>query len=156
ITTELYNQMFGSNSYNIRLTSNNPLPSNSKGWYIDLVSPANGFEGEMQVTDSIIRENQVIFTTLIPATDPCSYGGRSWLMILNLLPGAYVIPSAFDLKGDGQFNNQDWATGPNGPQPVSGIQTIVGITPKPADLSTNNNGGGAGQCPGDWLIMPGT
>ena len=112
----------------------------------------------MQVTDSIIREGQVIFTTLIPNTDPCGYGGRSWLMALNVFTGAFLDHSPFDLNKDGKFDIHDYVPGPGGQQAVSGIQTEVGITPKPADLATQPGNGPHqnSDCPGNLLIMPGT
>ena len=53
------------------------------GWYIDLVNTENGNTdnlGERQVSESIIRHDRVIFTTLLPSKDPCDFGGSSWLM----------------------------------------------------------------------------
>jgi len=135
---------FGSNSYDVRSTSANPLGTN-RGWYIDLVSPSAGYQAEMQVTDPIIRDGRVIFTTLIPDSDPCSYGGSSWLMEMDALTGARLEAPPFDLNGDGKFTADDLVNG----LPPSGVRTQVGITPKPAVLTGNN-----GNI--EFKFMPGT
>ncbi len=133
---------------NIRVTTQEPLVPTSRGWYLDLVSPVNGFEGEMQVTDPVLRNGRVIFTTLIPNADVCEYGGTSWLMELSALSGGRLDSTPFDLNGDGLFNEDDYVVLPDGTKvPVSGIQTDVGITPKPAVLAGDN---------AEFKFLPGT
>ena len=61
-----------------------------RGWYLDLVSPANGYEGERSISDPILRAGEIIFTTAIPNSDPCAYGGRSWLMDMDSLSGGQL------------------------------------------------------------------
>jgi type IV pilus assembly protein PilY1 len=98
--------------YEVRVTSNNQLEVDannelvSKGWYIDLVSP-DGYEGEKQVSNPAVRNGAVIFTTIIPNSDPCGSGGQGWLMELDLLDGSRLDVTPFDLTGDGLFNNRD-------------------------------------------------
>lgn len=134
-------------SFDVRVTTQNDI-GNTRGWYIDLVSPVNGFEGEMQVTDPVLRNGRIIFTTLIPNPDVCQYGGRSWLMELDALSGGRLDVTPFDLNGDGQFNSDDYVTLPDGTRvPASGLQTEVGITPKPAVLAGDN---------AEFKFMPGT
>jgi type IV pilus assembly protein PilY1 len=128
-----------------RVTSNNVPAANSRGWYLDLRSP-NGYEGEMQVTDSLIRNGHVVFTTLVPTADPCDNGGSSWLMELNLFTGARLAKTPFDLNNNQLFDDFLTRAG-QADQIVSGIRTAVGITPKPAPLSGE-------KC--DYLIFPGT
>jgi type IV pilus assembly protein PilY1 len=124
---------------NVRVVSNNVLASSS-GWYLDLVSPLHGFEGEMQVTDSLISNNEVLFTTLIPNTDPCSAGGRSWLMALNLLTGSRLDTAPFDLNGDGKFDENDNI----GSDTDSGVQVDEGggTASGPTVVGDNDTGGG--------------
>ncbi len=137
----------GPQSYNIRATTENDIGS-TRGWYIDLVSPTSGFEGEMQVTDPVLRNGRIIFTTLIPNPDACAYGGRSWLMELDAASGRRLSLTPFDLNGDGLFNSEDFVELPDGSRvPASGLQTDVGITPKPAVLA------GVDQ---EFKFMPGT
>ena len=92
----------------VRVTSNNTLGANS-GWYLDLLSPS-GYQGEKQVSNPIIRNGNVIFTTLIPDPDPCAFGGNSWIMELNLLDGSRLKTTPFDLNNDGQFTDADHVT----------------------------------------------
>ncbi len=137
----------GSQSYNLRATTENDI-GNTRGWYIDLVSPSAGFQGEMQVTDSVLRNGRIIFTTLIPNPDVCAYGGTSWLMELDAVSGRRLSMTPFDLNGDGLFNSEDYVTLPDGTKvPASGLQTEVGITPKPAVLAGEDR---------EFKFMPGT
>jgi type IV pilus assembly protein PilY1 len=96
------------------------LPGTHLGWYVDL--PVNG---EKQVTDPVLREGRIIFTTLIPSIDPCTPGGTGWLMELNTENGGQ-LKDTFDLNGDGLFTSADrimvgpLSTGAAGTQPSSG------------------------------------
>ncbi|MFS8609890.1 MAG: hypothetical protein LOD94_18155, partial [Gammaproteobacteria bacterium] len=45
------------------------------------------------------------FTTLIPTEDPCSFGGSSWLMELDVFTGARVVHPVLDLDGDGVMDD---------------------------------------------------
>jgi len=151
---------FGERTAEVRVTSKNVTIQ--KGWYLDLLSPVKGFEGERQVSDALIRDGQVIFTTLIPNQDECGDGGTSWLMALDLFNGGQLDITPFNMNGDKLFNQNDYVTVeitlPNGTKkritvPVSGIKTKVGITPRPASISSGPDSS-TGNC--DYLIMPGT
>lgn len=99
------------NGTDLRIMSDHPLtwadsdpttlPSSSSdgylGWYMDLLA------GEMQVTDSLVRGNRLIFTTLIPNDDPCSLGGDSWLMVLDYRDGGRFNLPVFDTDNNGVF-----------------------------------------------------
>jgi type IV pilus assembly protein PilY1 len=128
----------------LRTTSNTVPPATARGWYIDFVRPSPlAFQGEMQVTDSLIRNGRVVFTTLVPNTDPCEFGGESWLMEMNLFTGQRPDRTPFDLNNDKIFNDDQAGI------PVTGVKTTVGITPKPAPLTDPES-----NC--DYLIFPGT
>ena len=88
-----------------RITSANPV--GASGWYMDLVSPVEGYENEKQVTTPIVRNGHVIFTTVIPETNPCSGGGHSWIMELDVLSGARLEEAPFDINNDGKFDDDD-------------------------------------------------
>lgn len=47
-----------------------------KGWYVDF--PA----GERMVTKPLLVYDRILFSTIIPNTDGCSFGGSGWLMEL--------------------------------------------------------------------------
>jgi type IV pilus assembly protein PilY1 len=124
----------GGHPYNVRVTSKNK-GSNVDGWYIDLVSPAQGYQAEKQVSRPLLRNGRIIFTTLIPDPDPCNFGGTSWLMEMDALTGSRLEQSPFDLLPDNQFSDEDMVTvtvnGTPVTVPVSGVQSTVGITPMP-------------------------
>lgn len=120
----------------VRVTSNNSLGAN-QGWYMDLLSPtAPRYKGERQVTNPTVRNGAVIFTTLIPDENPCNFGGTSWLMELDLLDGSRLETSAFDLNGDGLFDDDDNIEGDDADDdaddvPASGVQSQEGILQAP-------------------------
>ena len=92
-----------------RATSANALTlPKDRGWYIDLLAPGGVFQGEMQVTNPVLRNGRVIFTTLIPDSDICAYGGRSWLMDMDALSGSRLPYSPFDLNRDKEYNSEDY------------------------------------------------
>jgi len=123
--------------FSVRATSSNTLGAN-RGWYIDFVSPApTGFQGEMQITDSVLRVGQIVFTTLIPNTDPCGFGGTSWLMLLNALDGS-APASSFDTNGDGLINSNDRIVVGGSSVASSGLTTGIGITNTPAVVADSS------------------
>jgi len=129
----------------LRVTTKNALASpKDRGWYLDLLSPNTpNFRGEMQVSDSVLRNGRVIFTTLIPDPDPCSTGGTSWLMEIDALTGSRLEESPFDNNRDGQFSDDDFveitlSDGSKIKVPVSGLQSEVGIAQRPGILSSEN------------------
>ncbi len=111
-----------------RITSNNIIDWNThKGWYIDLPT-----SGERQVTDSQLRNGKIIFTTMIPDTTVCSYGGSGWLMEMDALSGSRLLDPALDVNGDGKINSADiiFSGGSNVPpsgKKMSGIPSAPGI-----------------------------
>lgn len=109
------------------------------GWYMKLPDP-----GERQVTDAVIRGDLVYFNTMIPDTDPCSFGGSGWLMVAKWLNGGRVDQVAFDLNNDALMNDADEIDG----EPAAGM-ALQGIATSPVMLSgkrytstTETTGGG--------------
>lgn len=154
---------FGGESYELRVTSDNTMDSTHRGWYMDLVSPVNGIEGERQVSDPVLRNNRIIFTTLIPNTEICSSGGTSWLMELDARDGGRLNSTPFDLNNDGYFNKNDFVTytvteggeETEKKSESSGKKSKVGIIPKPAILSTPGSGED-GKPPPQLKLTPGS
>lgn len=104
--------------------------ANKKGWYMDLVSPNNGVEGERMVVPNRFQGSALIGTTRIPdADDPCRPSGSGFVMAINPFTGARLDRTFFDVSMDGLFNEADTLL-------VNGVPTIVsGIG---MDSSPNN------------------
>ncbi|WP_026289957.1 pilus assembly protein [Thioalkalivibrio sulfidiphilus] len=126
----------------VRAVSNDVFTYNAttrRGWFIDLLSPVNGFEGERVISTPILRAGRIIFPTLMPDPDPCAFGGSSWLMEMDALSGARLDYSVFDMNQDGEFSSGDYITiivdGEEIQVPVSGIRSEVGIIKDPAIIS---------------------
>jgi type IV pilus assembly protein PilY1 len=107
------------------------------GWKINL-SPiqvegalnANNF-GERQISNAVVRDGRVIFTTLIPSQQPCDFGGSSFVMQVNYRDGGALNFPAFDLNGDGIFDAADTN--------ASGRMSDVGIVPTLSILSNSDS-----------------
>jgi type IV pilus assembly protein PilY1 len=139
----------GTETWPIRLVSKNSVDYVTspvkRGWFMDLVtptytseppdfmndSPVNIKKGERVVSAPLIRSGRVIFTTIIPSSDPCAAGGSSWLMEVDALTGGRLGHSVFDLNLDKLFDDGDWVHG----FPVSGLQPNVGMIKTPAVIS---------------------
>lgn len=140
----------------IRVSTNNPTTSTppggpsamtQPGWYMDLLNqPGAAGTGEMVVSSAELDNGRIVFTTLIPNTNPCGFGGTSFLMELNALTGARLDTSPFDMNGDGHFTSGDYVTvtvniGGVSTQltvPVSAMQSSVGIIQTPAIISASS------------------
>ncbi|MEY2853753.1 MAG: hypothetical protein RL030_885, partial [Pseudomonadota bacterium] len=121
----------------VRVTSSNSMVPGRRGWYMDLPT-----SGERQVADPVLRNGRVVFTTVIPSSDPCTNGGRSWLMDLDALSGSRLRYTPFDLDGNNQFNEQDYVTvtiaGVDVDVPASGISNDY-LMSRPAFVSGENS-----------------
>ncbi len=131
----------------LRVTSENQVDwTTRKGWYLNLVHPNFGKQGERVISPPILRYGRVIFTTLIPVPDPCKFGGDSWLMELDAITGARLIKAPFDLNHDDRFDQGDNVNagdldgdGNDDVVSVSGKQsTDGGISTNPAIFDAGN------------------
>lgn len=103
------------------------------GWFIDLVNGNDGLNhGEKAVTDPVLRNDRIIFTTLIPSQSPCDFGGGGWLMELSSRDGGHLAEPAFDLNDDATFDGSDTHNGTN----PGGLKSKIGIVPTPAIMLT--------------------
>lgn len=122
--------------FDYRVTSTNSIDWNTHmGWYMDLiVKGSSSNDGERQVTNSILRNGRIIFTTLIPDDDACGNGGTGWLMELDQYSGERLPQSPFDVNGDGIFTADDFVTiDDNGTE----IQVAIsGTKPNPGGIPT--------------------
>ena len=100
-------------------------------------------QGERQVSRSLLRNNRIIFTTLIPETAECEFGGDAWLMELDAFSGSRLGEPPFDLNDDDEFDEDDKVTcacgePPGPPKPPSGLKSTEGILPTPAVLTAGD------------------
>lgn len=105
-----YRLTVGDKNWGLRQVTNRTMSPTSpeKGFFIDLISPRLGVQGE-RVTEAVsVWSDRVIFVTRIPNSDPCSFGGSSWLMEVDPATGGRLDFAAFDLNSDGLFDMADW------------------------------------------------
>ncbi|MGH8551060.1 MAG: PilC/PilY family type IV pilus protein, partial [Methylococcales bacterium] len=115
------------------------------GWRIDLQlqgAPSNN--GERVVSDPVLRPDRVIFTTLIPNSDACAFGGSGWLMAVDAFDGGRLTVQAFDLNRNGGFNLSDRIAIPDGTGGtvsvnVSGKRSTVGTLSTPVIVGTGDS-----------------
>lgn len=101
------------------------------GWYIDLVSPARGAEGERMVLPNLFQGLVLIGSTRIPeVADVCQPTGRGFIMAIDPFTGARLENNFFDTNGDGRVNADDSV-------PVGG-RNVVGSGLGFGDAAPNN------------------
>lgn len=119
-------QKINDNGLNIRavtlLSKAEPIDDKS-GWYIDLVKPDGTKLGERMVTPNRFYGSLLIGTSRVPtSTDPCSPGGRGWIMAVMPFTGTNPQATFFDTNLDGVFDSDDLITLENGEiVPIAGI-----------------------------------
>lgn len=120
-----------------RVTSDHELELDKhKGWYIDLP-----ISKERQITRPVLRNGNIVFTTMIPSSDPCAPGGRSWLMEVSSQGGARPATPVLDVDDDLVIDGDDVITitvdGEDVDVPISGVATQVteGLMSSPAVLA---------------------
>jgi type IV pilus assembly protein PilY1 len=134
----------------VRTTSKEPVDWDSKrGWYLDLPS-TSGIPSERIISTPVVMEfddpdvpDRVLFVTNTPSPDPCSHGGTTWLMELDLATGGRTDTSVFDFNNDNAFDQNDMLDTDNdetGDTPATGIALPVtyGITGEPLLLKTKS------------------
>ena len=115
-----------------------PAPTPSYvGWYLDLPTL-----GERQVTNPVLRGSRIIFTTVIPSSDPCTNGGEGWLMELDIANGGRLDVTPFDTNGDLVFDSTDLVSFGGGKVATGGTRFKTGIPSAPVILN-----GGPGPNP---------
>lgn len=128
----------GENNFTLRDVTQTPIDYSSyMGWFIELIplqiegaANASNF-GEKQVSNALVRDGRVIFTTLLPSQGLCDFGGSSFIMELDFANGGGLDYPAFDLNGDGGFDDSDTM--------ASGVMTDNGIVPSLSIFSGNDS-----------------
>ena len=102
--------------------SDNSIDYNTKeGWVLNLIYNSDP-EGERLITNPQILNDRLRIATLIPNSDGCSPGARSWNMEVDFLTGGRLIQSIYDLNGDDAVNDDDFIEVDGNQIPVSGKQ----------------------------------
>ncbi|MET0532868.1 MAG: PilC/PilY family type IV pilus protein, partial [Steroidobacter sp.] len=79
-----------------------------RGWFMDLISPVRGSQGERMVVQNRFQGQALIGTTRIPdATDACQPAGSGFVMAINPFTGARLDLTFYDVTRDGEFTNPD-------------------------------------------------
>ncbi len=103
--------------------------NNCMGWTVNLPTT-----GERSVSNPVLLGGtipRIIYTTLIPNSAACEYGGSSWLMEHNPTNGGPPSAGVFDLDGSNTISSADLI---GGTIPVAGINPGIGIMPEPVIL----------------------
>lgn len=112
-----------------RVTSNHPVEWGDQqlGFYLDFLQ----LPGERVVSDAVLRGNRIVFSTLIPSVEACSFGGTSFIFALDIRNGGGGRDPFFDLNKDRLFGEADKV--PVGDQTFapSAVQSEVGIVKTP-------------------------
>ena len=116
------------------------------GWVLDLLnSAATPLEnkGERSVTNAVLRGNTLVFTTLIPSSDPCDSGGSSWLMVVDSADGSGPDSAFIDINEDDKFDTSDTIDTDGdgeGDSAVAGLQSKDGILSTSTFLDNTKDG----------------
>jgi type IV pilus assembly protein PilY1 len=98
----------GNTKFQVRLVTANGADSvPAAGWRLPLQPPNDAKEGERSVSQPILRNGRIIFTTLIPTQDVCGFGGRSWLMEVDAQTGGRYKDPVLDTNSDGMVDELD-------------------------------------------------
>jgi type IV pilus assembly protein PilY1 len=117
-----------------------------RGWYMDFPAPNPATNpGERIGYNPLLRNDRIVFPTLIPSTSPCLAGGSSWLMELDAITGRRMdMISPFDVNGDGSYSLGTLTSPPGGMKPWQGgiittptvIQTSASVPGAPGKANT--------------------
>ena len=131
------------------LPTGSPLTTHL-GWYLDLinttVSPLSNY-GERSISNPILLQGHIIFTTFLPPNNSCVVGGDSWLMELDASNGSRTDNSVLDVNGSGTVNasdlvqanfdaNNDGVVDSKDKVAASGVKSTVGAAGTPAIITT--------------------
>ena len=109
----------------------------AKGWYLNLTA------GETTPFNTITQGGLALYSTMVPSSNPCTFGGEGWLMALDPLTGWASSAGSFDANGDGVITAMEsiGATSVG----IAGRKSTVGIAPTPTLLSGPTSGGSPGS-----------
>ncbi len=126
--------------------SNAPLPTDSKGWYLDLLTPpSNVAEGERIVTAAQLlgsgKRTVLITSSVIPTASACQSDGRGYVNALDAFTGTSLGSPFFDTNHDGSFADEVLTAADGTKVAVGSVDLGVGMP----TLSNLMSGGGSGS-----------
>ena len=142
----LYEDVIGDRKW--RIVSNRSISwATQRGWYVDLISPVDGPQGErINYQAGIIPgSGEVVFTSIVPTAsdDPCMAGtAYRWIFILDSRTGGISDWTRFDVNEDGVFDIDDVKkiTDPDNPDATSLVPYIGFTTDFGGSVSTGGSG----------------
>jgi type IV pilus assembly protein PilY1 len=111
------------------------------GWYMDFPSAAT--TGERSVFRPVLTAGRLLYTTLVPSTQACLFGGTSFLMVIDPATGARIDGAVLDSDGNGALNTNDRVILGGVNVYLSGVQSTIGITPTPTIVKSPGASGGS-------------
>jgi len=90
-----------------------------------------------------------LFSTVAPSSNPCEFGGESFVMALDVYTGTASGYGSFDADNDGSFSSIESVTSGGVAQTSSiiGVRSSVGITPTPNVIGGAGAGSGSSSIP---------
>lgn len=136
--------------------TNSPLPSDSKGWYLDLLTPPSGVaEGERIVTAAQVlgsgKKTALVTSSVIPTASACQSDGRGYINALDAFTGTSLSSPFFDTDGDGRFDDETLTAADGTKLPVGSVDLGVGMPTLP-NLMSGGSGNGVGTPPGMMCV----
>jgi type IV pilus assembly protein PilY1 len=118
--------------------ASDPVNAEHMGWYLDF--PNAGVTGERSVFRPILTSGRLIFTTLLPLTDACEFGGTSFIMVIDPTTGGRINAAVLDVTDSTKLNSDDKVSYLGGTVDVfaSGAKSAIGITPTPTIIKTDS------------------
>lgn len=101
--------------------------SGKLGWYVDLISPLRGAEGERMVSDSTLLGDVLFASSIVPSTASCAVGGSGFINAIDPYTGGSVGSPFFDLNNDGSFDALDEVTVNGNPLPAGSMDLGIGL-----------------------------
>lgn len=114
-TSDLVQQTLDATVTSGTVVTNNSVDygGTDRGWYFNLPET-----GERSITSPVLWAGNAYFTSVIPVSDPCSYGASGILTALDMVSGGTPESPAFDANGDGVIDDNDKVTDSNGDEKV--------------------------------------
>ena len=118
--------------------------SGKAGWVLDLISPANGQQGERIVSDPSLLGPVLFASSIIPSSASCAVGGSGFVNAVDPYTGGSLDSPFFDLNRDYRFDVLDEADDGSGNKlPVGSVDLGIGLPTE-------------GVVVGNWLVVGGS